>query len=774
MKIQILKNGQNLNEYDLGKELQRYLGNEANFFIGRASDCFIQLDDHLISREHALIKCINHTWKIEKKSEFGDFKINAVDLKEAVLNDGDVVVIGPYILNVSIAGKKNGLPEKQDDVNKTSLVNKIDESDNYTETLMLKESDNNKNDLDCELNGDLEINDQIEEIDRSSDFDDGPPLIDEGVDLLDDGQELMEEEDLHDEVFNDESDNMANESGNDGDVSVEDFENPEDVFNTEESSKEDYNYDEYEADSNSDYAVDNYEDDSGTKVVTGFAEYHLEIFGEYAPYDHYKLQTGPNYIGRDAEKCQIVLQDPEVSGVHACVRKKRGELSLEDLKSSNGTILNGKRINKSDLQNNDEFVIGSTTFTLKVGSNILEQQNQVLMPVEIDQVVEVEEVVEIDGQGDEYEDNSEIGDKRLFSLNSLKDPKKRVKILIYLIILVGVWMMLDDSEESPADKKKTAAKKEVVETEKKSNKRPELSEDVLQDLAQRYKLAITYFEESKYNLTIAELEKIIEKDPEYQNAQGLLIEAKGYLRKLLETKQQEKAEEERLIRLEKVKVLLKNARDAVDEKNLEKAEANFARIYELDPENLDVTPLKLELDAWHKKIEKEKLETQRKLDERKRQEDLFRPYKNIYLQSRWFDAIGGFEKFLYEKGIDEDLIKEATALLEESKNNLEKIVSPLIGKARSLKEGQDLKAAYSTYKEVLIYNPLQPEALNEMDEIKSILKNRSRRVYRDAIVSESLSLFDDAKEKFQEVQQISPIDSEYYIKATEKLEEYLE
>jgi hypothetical protein len=35
-------------------------------------------------------------------------------------------------------------------------------------------------------------------------------------------------------------------------------------------------------------------------------------------------------------------------------------------------------------------------------------------------------------------------------------------------------------------------------------------------------------------------------------------------------------------------------------------------------------------------------------------------------------------------------------------------------------------------------------------------------------------LFQDAKEKLQEVQQISPVDSEYYKKASEKLKDYMD
>jgi tetratricopeptide (TPR) repeat protein len=124
--------------------------------------------------------------------------------------------------------------------------------------------------------------------------------------------------------------------------------------------------------------------------------------------------------------------------------------------------------------------------------------------------------------------------------------------------------------------------------------------------------------------------------------------------------------------------------------------------------------------------------------------------------------------------MDSNLTQEGTRMLSESKANLNSKVQPLLGRARSLREGQDLKGAYENYKEILKYEPTNEEALNEMDQIQDRLENRARKIYREAIISESLYLFDDAKEKFQEVQQISPTDSSYYKKATDKLVDYLD
>ena len=150
------------------------------------------------------------------------------------------------------------------------------------------------------------------------------------------------------------------------------------------------------------------------------------------------------------------------------------------------------------------------------------------------------------------------------------------------------------------------------------------------------------------------------------------------------------------------------------------------------------------------------------------------PGKKFYLSEQWYKAIIKLEEFLEKKNTDEDLVKEASHMLAESRKSLDFIVAPRLSKARSLREGKDLKQAYEVYMDILKFSPGNVEALNEMDDIRSILNKRSKKVYREAIVSEDLSLFEDAKEKYEEVKQITPSDSPYYKKATAKLEEYID
>ncbi len=62
-----------------------------------------------------------------------------------------------------------------------------------------------------------------------------------------------------------------------------------------------------------------------------------------------------------AEANTVVLRDAKVSRQHAKILQKGEDFVLVDLNSSNGTYVNGERIEEHVLTNNDEFQIGDTT-----------------------------------------------------------------------------------------------------------------------------------------------------------------------------------------------------------------------------------------------------------------------------------------------------------------------------------------------------------------------------------------------------------------------------
>jgi len=72
---------------------------------------------------------------------------------------------------------------------------------------------------------------------------------------------------------------------------------------------------------------------------------------------HWALSPGRNEAGRNVEAV-LFLDDITVSRHHAAFVCEGGRLWLEDLGSTNGTYLNGKRAERAELFAGDEVIIG--------------------------------------------------------------------------------------------------------------------------------------------------------------------------------------------------------------------------------------------------------------------------------------------------------------------------------------------------------------------------------------------------------------------------------
>jgi pilus assembly protein CpaF len=77
------------------------------------------------------------------------------------------------------------------------------------------------------------------------------------------------------------------------------------------------------------------------------------------------LREGEVTLGR-SRGCGVVLRDPSVSRGHALLSVRQGRVTLQDLRSSNGTYVNGKRLDKETVvEDGDRLVIGETELFLR-------------------------------------------------------------------------------------------------------------------------------------------------------------------------------------------------------------------------------------------------------------------------------------------------------------------------------------------------------------------------------------------------------------------------
>ena len=78
--------------------------------------------------------------------------------------------------------------------------------------------------------------------------------------------------------------------------------------------------------------------------------------------EQFPLERTQTTIGRSPD-CDIVLDDVTVSRRHAVVARGEAAFTIEDLGSLNGTFLNRRRIERSELESGDEVQIGKYRLT---------------------------------------------------------------------------------------------------------------------------------------------------------------------------------------------------------------------------------------------------------------------------------------------------------------------------------------------------------------------------------------------------------------------------
>lgn len=92
-----------------------------------------------------------------------------------------------------------------------------------------------------------------------------------------------------------------------------------------------------------------------------------EIVGREGPNTGrgFPVADGPVTFGRKPDNT-VVVASRAASRYHAEIRQEDGRYMLVDLGSSNGTLVNGRRVQKYALRPGDEFVVGNETFCFEV------------------------------------------------------------------------------------------------------------------------------------------------------------------------------------------------------------------------------------------------------------------------------------------------------------------------------------------------------------------------------------------------------------------------
>lgn len=95
----------------------------------------------------------------------------------------------------------------------------------------------------------------------------------------------------------------------------------------------------------------------------------------------FDLPEGRSYsIGR-SPKCNLQLDSPAISGLHAFIGMKNGHYFIEDKDSTNGTMLNERRIGHMTLKDGDTIIIGKyrIKFWSQISSGLDDHESTVVL-----------------------------------------------------------------------------------------------------------------------------------------------------------------------------------------------------------------------------------------------------------------------------------------------------------------------------------------------------------------------------------------------------------
>ncbi len=96
---------------------------------------------------------------------------------------------------------------------------------------------------------------------------------------------------------------------------------------------------------------------------TGTPELVVEEYDVLAPQTRFDLKDGATSVGRSSTSDVVLKSDDYASGRHAQLTRHGGLLYVEDLGSTNGTFVNGRKtVGATPVRNGDNVRIGSTTF----------------------------------------------------------------------------------------------------------------------------------------------------------------------------------------------------------------------------------------------------------------------------------------------------------------------------------------------------------------------------------------------------------------------------
>lgn len=734
-----------------GEPLKTQKVEEGEVLLGRDEGCVIRLEDKVISRKHALLKKLDNEgqFQIEKKSSFGELKVNGEDKTSAIIKAGDVIEIGPYLFKLEVEKQSQSMKSVQPQPVVAAPVVP-------------------------QAQPDMAPNLQLEPMEL-------PP---ENIPASESPTPQME---------------VQPQEGN------AEFEAPSLMLGGQSGgeSLQSPNILENNLELNATSASPSIEIDENEKTKLN-PQAEVKAFLHFSPgaanTEMFEIAQPSIKIGRGSD-CDIVLSDKKASREHAVLRSVGPKYFLKDLGSSNGIWLNGVKMppaSEHELSSDDTIRIGDCEFKFK--AKLKENQRFESLPVEeaipfqnsplqahpLEQggMMGGSEIPVMPGMpgmqgipgisGIAGVGSASTGKQSLLEKFKQMEPRRR---MIYIVaVLGGLFLLLPDE-----DTKKPSTPKPAVTSTTSAAQNPlakavktfeSLSPEQKKFVESQHQIGFEFYKNKDYDKALFEIRKIFEIIPEYKDSKEIeryALEGKAKLEAIQEEKKRKEEEEKIKARISQLE---EEIQSKMDKKEYEPVKDLMSEILSIDPDNAKVAEWKKIMQQYE---EEKRLEQQQKDVEQQihnKAKAIFQ--EGLYYQKhkRYHEAIRTFAKIKDIGTSDKGLVAAASREIQNSRSQIAALRDPILAEAKQREEASELAKAYHLYEKAAKVDPPHPVAYAAMNRIRKFLHDKAKNAYTEAVLAESYSDFLLAKKKFEEVIQTAPEDDVYHQRAKRKLGHY--
>ncbi|MCX6113131.1 MAG: FHA domain-containing protein [Proteobacteria bacterium] len=721
MKIQILKEGKLIKEYNIVKD---------SFNLGRSDECDIVVLEDGIARKHIEFKKSGKkSFSFVKKSKFGLLSKDGETVTQVTISAGENIEVGDITLSF-VKGQdieeKPIVQEEQDNLEQADVEEK-------KEKIPEKEKANNDFDF-FTMSGNQEIPD---------------------VKKKEEEREKEKEKEKSKLVKKEETKKETK-----SELKKEEVPTAHGQPAVEILSKQ----------------------DAGEATIVGSTYLLYQLIAISGPYKDkvFSLEKDVVIIGR-AKNIDIVLIDDLVSREHTRLYKQGVDYYLIDLNSSNGTKVNGKKILEPVILGSGDIIeIGSSTLRFMVINPQAQNAHGVdagLEDVHGGKAV-IEKVAPIKSEGEIRKIEKSFGYKG-------EQPAKKKKLIpiaigIFIVIIVIVFMLPSSKKEQP---KKPEIQTQQIPPEEKKEEIPEvqcteqgsfcqLPPGVQKQLLAEYDVGVKLFKNFQFELAEDRAQQILSKVPDWSKAKELLELAGTEKEKLLQQKREEEDVQVKKMLEAKLAKLVREAQELMRQEKYDKVKEVVSKIFEIDPNNQEAKKFidKIEeINAQREKLAQKRAEFIAALSKYK---NSFSEGKKFYDRKEYMKAIETFQRCLalpmLDSGDAKNVREDCKKLLDDSNKLLRESITPELTVAEELFTSGQFREAIASYQRVLKIDYKNKTAKTRIEEAKRSIDDDARESYSRAAIAESVSDFKNACLLYYKVVQIAIPGSKYYTDALSK------